>query len=83
MSPGPLRQCPYRRGLPGLLLRAPDHCAEEQGKGGRAVRRAVEIGHQNGLAAEVRSGLKEGDQVILHPSADVKEGAEVQGRAEL
>jgi HlyD family secretion protein len=47
---------------------------------GKAVRRAVEIGHQNGLAAEVRSGLKEGDQVILHPSADVKEGAEVQGR---
>jgi HlyD family secretion protein len=47
---------------------------------GRAVRRAVEVGHQNGLAAEIRSGLKEGDQVILHPSADVKEGAEVQGR---
>lgn len=47
---------------------------------GRAVRRAVEVGHQNGLVAEVRSGLKEGDQVILHPSADVKEGAEVQGR---
>ena len=30
---------------------------------GRAVRRAVEVGHQNGLAAEIRSGLKEGDQV--------------------
>ncbi len=47
---------------------------------GKAVRRAVEIGHQNGLAAEVRSGLKEGDQVILHPSADVKEGVEVESR---
>ena len=47
---------------------------------GRAVRKAVEVGHQNGLAAEIRSGLKEGDQVILHPSADVKEGAEVQAR---
>jgi HlyD family secretion protein len=47
---------------------------------GRAVRRAVEVGHQNGLAAEIHAGLKEGDQVILHPSADVKEGAEVQGR---
>lgn len=47
---------------------------------GRAVRRAVDVGHQNGLAAEIRAGLKEGDQVILHPSADVKEGVEVQGR---
>jgi hypothetical protein len=47
---------------------------------GKAVRRAVEVGHQNGLAAEIRSGLKEGDRVILHPSADVKEGSKVQGR---
>ena len=47
---------------------------------GKAMRRAVEVGHQNGLAAEIRSGLKEGDQVILHPSADVKEGIDVQGR---
>lgn len=47
---------------------------------GKAVRRAVEVGHQNGLAAEIRSGLKGGDQVILHPSADIKEGVDVQGR---
>lgn len=47
---------------------------------GRAVRRAVEIGPQNGLDAEIRSGLKEGDQVILHPSDDVKEGIDVQAR---
>lgn len=47
---------------------------------GRAVRRAVEVGYQNGLAAEIRSGLKEGDQVILHPSADVKEGVDVETR---
>ena len=47
---------------------------------GRAVRRAVEIGPQNGLAAEIRSGLKEGDQVILHPSDEVKEGIDVQPR---
>lgn len=47
---------------------------------GQAVRRAVDVGHQNGLAAEIRAGLKEGEQVILHPSADVKEGVDVQGR---
>lgn len=47
---------------------------------GRAVRRAVEVGNQNGLAAEIRSGLKEGDQVILHPSGEIAEGVEVQER---
>lgn len=47
---------------------------------GRAVRRAVEVGPQNGLAAEIRSGLKEGDQVILHPSGEIAEGVDVQER---
>jgi HlyD family secretion protein len=47
---------------------------------GKATRRSVEVGHQNGLTAEIRAGLKDGEQVILHPSADVKEGVEVQGR---
>lgn len=47
---------------------------------GRAVRRAVEVGPQNGLAAEIRSGLKEGDQVILHPSGEIAEGVAVQER---
>ncbi len=50
------------------------------GPAGRAVRRAVDVGFQNGLSAQVRSGLKDGDRVILHPSADVKEGVEVRGR---
>jgi HlyD family secretion protein len=47
---------------------------------GNAVRRAVEVGPQNGLAAEIRSGLKEGDQVILHPSGEIAEGVAVQER---
>jgi HlyD family secretion protein len=47
---------------------------------GRAVRRTVDVGHQNGLAAEIRSGLKEGDQVILHPSGEIAEGVDVQER---
>lgn len=47
---------------------------------GKAVKRRVEVGHQNGLAAEVRSGLKEGDRVILHPGAEVADGVEVEER---
>lgn len=48
---------------------------------GKAVKRRVEVGPQNGLAAEVRSGLKEGDQVILHPGAEVADGVAVEERA--
>ena len=47
---------------------------------GKAVKRRVDVGHQNGLAAEVRSGLKEGEQVILHPGAEVADGVAVEER---
>jgi HlyD family secretion protein len=48
---------------------------------GKAVKRRVDVGHQNGTTAEVRSGLKEGDRVILHPGAEVADGVEVEERA--
>jgi HlyD family secretion protein len=38
----------------------------------------VEIAHNNGTAAEVRSGLREGQRVILHPPDAVAEGAAVK-----
>jgi len=34
----------------------------------------VEIAHNNGVAAEVRSGLSEGDAVIIHPPDTVHDG---------
>lgn len=48
---------------------------------GKAVKRRVEAGHQNGTAAEIRSGLKEGDRVIVHPGAEVADGVAVEERA--
>lgn len=48
---------------------------------GQARRRRVEVGQQNGLQAEIVSGLAEGDRVILHPGTDVKDGVEVEERA--
>jgi HlyD family secretion protein len=42
--------------------------------------RPVEIGRQTGLEAEVRSGLAEGDRVVLYPSDRVSEGVWVAGR---
>ncbi|MBN8733440.1 MAG: HlyD family efflux transporter periplasmic adaptor subunit [Acidobacteria bacterium] len=45
--------------------------------GGVAKKRAVTLGHRNGLAAEVVSGVKEGERVIPHPDESVVEGKAV------
>jgi HlyD family secretion protein len=44
---------------------------------GKAVLRNVEIGHNNGIASEVQSGLSQGDTVIIHPPDTLKDGASV------
>jgi HlyD family secretion protein len=46
----------------------------------RARFRKVEVGHRNGLAAEILAGLKEGEMVIAHPDDEVKAGARVKVR---
>ncbi len=47
---------------------------------GRAVKRRVEIGQRNGLAAQILSGIKEGEQVVVHPDDRVREGVRVAAR---
>lgn len=47
---------------------------------GRAVETKVVPGYQNGLEAEIREGLAEGDQVIIHPSDKISDGVKVQQR---
>lgn len=47
---------------------------------GRAIKRHVKIGHQNGLSAEVLSGLAEGDLVITHPDDAVEQDSRVRRR---
>jgi len=49
-------------------------------EGGRARRRAVEIGHRDDLAAEVLSGLSAGDEVVVHPSESLADGARLRRR---
>ena len=44
---------------------------------GRAVKRQVQVGQRNGLHAQILSGIKEGDQVIVHPDDQVKDGVRV------
>jgi len=43
--------------------------------------RSVQVGHRNALEAEIRSGLQEGEEVVLHPSNDIKNGTAVKSRA--
>ncbi len=47
---------------------------------GRAKRRTVTIGRQNGLVAQVVSGLEEGETVITHPGDKVEDGTRVRIR---
>jgi HlyD family secretion protein len=46
-------------------------------KDGKARLRKVEIAHNNSAAAEVRSGLGQGDAVIVHPADAVHDGVSV------
>lgn len=50
--------------------------------GGKARLTKVEIAHNNGVAAEVRGGLDEGQTVILHPPDAVADGSAVRVRAD-
>ena len=48
--------------------------------GKKARKTTVEIDHNNGVSAEIRSGLKAGERVILHPPDTLTDGATVQVR---
>jgi HlyD family secretion protein len=47
-------------------------------EGGRAHQRAVKIGHRNQAEAEILDGLTVGEEVILHPSNQLRDGIRVQ-----
>jgi HlyD family secretion protein len=47
---------------------------------GRAKVRPVEVGKRNGLAAQILSGLSEGETVVLHPGDTVTDGRKVRPR---
>ena len=48
--------------------------------GGKARLQKVEILHNNGVAAEIHSGLTPGQRVILHPPDSITEGAAVKAK---
>jgi HlyD family secretion protein len=48
--------------------------------GGRATKRTLRVGRQNGMEAEILDGLRPGDTVIIHPSDAVQERSRVTAR---
>ena len=62
------------------LFRAGDGWAVFVAEDGRARVRAVEIGRRNGLQAELKEGLEEGDLVVIHPPDTVIDGVRIEQR---
>jgi HlyD family secretion protein len=62
------------------LFRIGDQWAVFVVEGERAAERRVHIGQRTPLAAEVITGLAEGDEVILHPSDAIRDGVRVVPR---
>jgi HlyD family secretion protein len=59
------------------LFRQGDRWAVFRVEGGRARVSTVDVGHRNSLEAEVLGGIRDGAEVIVHPSNELKEGDRV------
>ncbi len=46
----------------------------------KARLREVQVGHRNGLAAEIISGISEGETVIIYPDESIRDGVRVRIR---
>jgi HlyD family secretion protein len=64
----------------GALFRSGKEWAVFVEEGGKARQRIVEVGQRNGLAAEIISGMKEKEKVIVHPDESVRHGTDIQPR---
>jgi HlyD family secretion protein len=62
------------------LFRNGDRWALFVDSDGRARLRDVEVGHKNGIVAEVRQGLEAGEWVVVHPSDRVIDGVRITRR---
>jgi HlyD family secretion protein len=66
----------------GALFRRGDAWSVFLVEGGRAVCRDVEAGPRNESEVEIKSGLTEGDRVVLHPPSELEDGARVEPQEE-
>ena len=64
----------------GALFRDPNGWAVFVIEEGRARLRSIQMGRNNGLEAEVQSGLDKGDRIVVHPSDRIHDGVTVRIR---
>jgi HlyD family secretion protein len=64
----------------GALFRRDQAWATFVARDGRALLTSVSIGQVNGRDAQVISGPKEGDRVVLHPSDRIRDGGRISER---
>jgi HlyD family secretion protein len=62
------------------LFRKQDGWAVFVVKNNKALHREVKVGQRTGLAAEILSGLSEGEEVISHPDNSIEEGTRIRPR---
>ena len=62
----------------GALFRTGNGWAAFTAENGKAVKKEVTLGHRAGLAAQVISGLSEGDIVITHPDNSIADGVRIR-----
>lgn len=62
------------------LFRKQDGWAVFVVKNNRALHREVKVGQRTGLAAEILSGLSEGEEVISYPDNSIEEGTRIRPR---
>ena len=65
----------------GALFREGKQWAVYKVNGDHAALTMLEVGRNNGVVAEVLSGLEPGDAVILHPGDRVADGTLIQPRS--
>ncbi len=65
----------------GALFRKGDGWAVFVMENGRAKKRDVKVGHRTGLAAEILSGLTEGEVVVSHPDNSIEDGVRARSRS--
>jgi HlyD family secretion protein len=64
----------------GALFRSGENWAVFVADNGRAKLRMVKIGQRNGLAAEIVSGLREHERVIVHPDDAIQDDVLIKGQ---
>ncbi len=62
----------------GALFRSGDRWSVFRVEDGRARLREVRLGHRNPFYAEILSGLRESDTVVLHPGDQIQDGVRVR-----